>query len=170
MRRALVLGAALALAACAGGGAAGESAPPPERFGYRVASDSTRETVTLAPADSVTRYLLLPAALDNVEVRPAGRPAPGDAVAVEVVVEGAFPGLCDELAGVEQERAGNFVTVTVTTRQPREYVCTAVTRPFRFYLVLDGAFEAGSYTLFLNGASYPFQVLPAPVAEQAAPE
>ena len=46
-------------------------------------------------------------------------------------------------------------------RQPKETVCAAVVRPFRFYLVLDGAFEAGSYTLRFNGAPTPFQVLPA---------
>ena len=50
-------------------------------------------------------------------------------------------------------------------RQPKERVCAAVVRPFRFYLVLDGTFEAGSYTLRLNDAAYPFQVLPAPTPE-----
>ena len=45
-------------------------------------------------------------------------------------------------------------------RQPRETVCAAVVRPFRYYLVLDGAYPAGSYTLTLNGSVTPFQVLP----------
>jgi hypothetical protein len=152
--------AATALAACVGVGGVG--GPPPEgRFGYRLAGDDLRATVGLAAPDSVTRYLLLPAVIDDVEVRAAGRPAPGDAVAVEVVVEGAFPGLCDELAAARQDRAGRFVTVALVVRQPRERVCAAVTRPFRYYLPLDGAFEAGSYTLDVNGRVLPFQVLPA---------
>ena len=171
MRAALLLALSAALAACAGAGST-EDLPPEARFGYRVGAavadvavavgDEGRETVGLARPDSVTRYLLLPAAVDNVEVRAAGRPAPGDAVAVEAVVEGAFPGVCDELAAVEQSRVGHFVTVALVMRQPRERVCAAVRRPFRYYLLLDGAFEAGSYTLTLNGARYPFQVLPAP--------
>ena len=147
------------LAACAGSG------PPDgvqrDRFGYRVGSDPNRETMLLRPVTDSTQYLVYPAVVDAVTVRPAGRPAPGDGVVVEVLVEGALPDACAELTAVEQDRQLRFVEVDLFMRQPKETVCAAVVRPFRFYLVLDGAFEAGSYTLRFNGAPTPFQVLPA---------
>ena len=149
------------LAACAGGGASGDGAAR-DGFGYRVGGVSSdgRETVLLAPVTDSTRYLLFPAVVDSVAVRPAGRPAPGDAVAVEVLVKGSLPDACAELTDVTQARASHYVTVDLVMRQPRETVCAQVVRPFRFYLMLDGAYEAGSYTLALNGTSYPFQILP----------
>ena len=132
-----------------------------DRFGYRVGSSDGRETVLLRPVTDSTRYLVYPAVVDSVGVRPAGRPAPGDAVAVEVLIQGALPDACAELADVSQSRSGQFVTVDLMMRQPRETVCAAVVRPFRFYLMLDEPFEVGAYTLTINGAVRPFQVLPA---------
>lgn len=165
----LVAGTAFGLAACAGSGASGEE-PTRDRFGYRVGGVGLdgRETVLLAPITDSTRYLLFPAVVDSVAVRPAGRPAPGDAVAVEVLVKGSLPDACAELTDVEQSRQSHFVTVDLVMRQPREAVCAQVVRPFRFYLMLDGAYEAGSYTLTLNGTKHPFQILPArPVGTDA---
>ncbi len=163
--RALLTASALAgligLAACSVGGAATSGAPDRDGFGYRVGSDPSRETVLLQPITDSTRYLVFPAVVDSVAVRPAGRPAPGDAVAVEVLVKGALPDACAELTDLTQSRASHFVTVDLLMRQPRETVCATVVRPFRFYFMLDGAYEAGSYTLQLNGRAVPFQVLPA---------
>ena len=150
---------ALALAACGG---SEEVAVDTDRFGYRVGGEAGgRVTVAPAPPDSTTRTLTFPVVVDSVGVRVAGRPARGDGVAVEAVVQGSFPDACSVLSGVEQGRSGHYVTVTATMRQPLETVCAAVVRPFRFYVVLDGAYPAGSYTLTVNDAAYPFQVLPA---------
>ena len=43
-------------------------------------------------------------------------------------------------------------------RQPIDEVCAQVVRPFRFYLILEGGFVPGSYTLTLNGAAHPFRI------------
>ena len=158
------LAAIVALGACASGPAASDVVER-DRFGYRVLSDEDRETVLLRPVTDSTQFLLYPAVVQGVTVRPAGRPAPGDGVAVEVLVEGALPDACAELSSVEQDRQLRFIDVTLWMRTPSEAVCAAVVRPFRFYLMLDGAFEAGSYTLRLNDTPYPFQVLPAPDAD-----
>ncbi|MDT0630291.1 hypothetical protein [Rubrivirga litoralis] len=156
--RALLLGGALLLTACGGSG----EAAAPDRYGYRVGGAvGGRTTVALAPPDTTVRTLAFPAVVDSVGVRAAGRPAPGDGVAVEAVVLGAFPDACSALSDVRQERAGHYVTATLAMRQPLETVCAAVVRPFRFYLPLDGAFAAGSYTLKVNDTVVPFQVLPA---------
>ena len=154
-----LLALAAVLAACGG---AEEVAVDTDRFGYRVGGEAGgRVTVVPAPPDSTTRTLTFPVVVDSVGVRVAGRPAPGDGVAVEAVVLGSFPDACSVLSGVEQARAGHYVTATLTMRQPLETVCAAVVRPFRVYLVLDGTYPAGSYTLTVNDAPYPFQVLPA---------
>ncbi|WP_420455510.1 hypothetical protein [Rubrivirga sp.] len=159
--RAFLVTLALVAAGC-GGSSATADGPDRDRFGYRVGSDPNRETMLLRPVSDSTRYLVYPAVVDSVAVRPAGRPLPGDGVAVEVLVQGALPDACAELTDVTQARQSHFVTVDLLMRQPRETVCAAVVRPFRFYLMLDGAYPAGSYTLRLNGAAVPFQVLPAP--------
>lgn len=166
VRLPLLLAVALGgtLAAC-GGSSATADGPNRDRFGYRVGTDPNRETVLLQPISDSTRYLVYPAVVDSVAVRPAGRPATGDGVAVEVLVQGALPDACAELTDVTQSRDSHFVTVDLMMRQPRETVCAAVVRPFRFYLMLDGSYEAGSYTLRFNGDAVPFQVLPARTIE-----
>lgn len=156
----LAVAAAAALSACGGSGGA-STGPDRDRYGYRIGSDADRETVLLRPVADSTAYLFYPAVIDSVAVRPAGRPGPGDAVAVEVLVQGALPDACAELTDATQERQLRFVEVELLMRQPKDRVCAAVVRPFRFYLPLEGAFEAGSYTLTINGATVPFQVLPA---------
>lgn len=155
----LILWAAVAfcVAGCGGPGEAVRA----DQFGYRVAGETGgRTTVAVAPPDTTQRTLVFPIVIDSVGVRAAGRPAPGDAVAVEAVIHGAFPDACSVLSGVEQSRSGHYVTATLTMRQPLETVCAAVVRPFRYYLVLDGVYPAGSYTLTVNDTPYPFQVLP----------
>lgn len=154
-----------ALAACSGASPSDATGPDRDRYGYRVASDDGRETMLIRPISDSTRYLVYPAVVDSIAVRPAGRPAGEDAVAVEVLIKGALPDACAELTEVTQSRESHFVTVSLMMRQPRETVCAAVVRPFRFYLVLDGAYQAGSYTLRLNGKTVPFQVLPVRTAE-----
>ena len=157
----LVLLAFGALAACSGSSATNDATGPDrDRYGYRVGSDDGRETMLIRPISDSTRYLVYPAVVDSIAVRHAGRPAPGDAGAVEVLIKGALPDACAELTEVTQSRQSHYVTVDLMMRQPRETVCAAVVRPFRFYLVLDGGYQAGSYTLTLNGKVVPFQVLP----------
>lgn len=153
-------------AGCSGSSAADRAAD--ERFGHRFRGTTPdgRETVLItAPADSV-RYLLYPAVVDSVSVRPE-RPllVPGETTPIEVLVKGALPDACAQLDAIEQRRADRYVTVTLQMRQPRERVCAAVVRPFRFYMSLVGEYAPGSYVLTLNGTVVPFQV-----RQQAAEE
>ena len=157
----LVLAAVVAAAALAGCSRSREAARPDDQYGHRyegVAPDG-RETVLLTPADTAEAYLVMPAVLDSVAVRPAQREAlPGEAVPVEVLIKGALPDACSVLDEAVQTRAMNLIDVTLTMRRPRGTVCAQVVRPFRFYLPLDGTFAPGSYTLKVNGAAYPFRI------------
>lgn len=154
----LALATALAVAGCA---RSREAARADDQYGHRyegVAPDG-RETVLLTPADTAEAYIVTPAVLDSVAVRPAQRVAPpGEAVPVEVLVKGALPDACSALDEATQTRAMNLVDVTLTMRRPRGAVCAQVVRPFRFYLPLDSTFPPGAYTLKVNGTAYPFRI------------
>ncbi len=151
-----LVAAALALAACAGGTRA-----PDDRFGHRyggVAPDG-RETVLVEPADSLASFVTLPAVIDSVVVRPEqAEAAPGEGVAVEVLVKGTLPDACATLNAPTQERTGHLVRLTLTMRQPSGALCAQVVRPFRFYVALEGTYAPGSYTLFVNDAAHPFRL------------
>lgn len=158
--RSLCLLAAVLLGASGCGLLGGGEARADTRFGHRQAySDDGRETVLIAaPADSAG-FLVFPAYVDSIAVRPERAAlTPGDSTAVEVLVKGALPDACAELSSVTQTRQARYVTVQLEMRLPRGRVCAAVVRPYRFYLPLAGRFGAGSYVLTLNDTVYPFQI------------
>ncbi len=151
----------LALAGCLGTRSAEQ--PPDERFGHRPAGAADgRPIVTTTPADSAVAYFFYPAPFDTVVVRPAPLTAgvQGQQVEVEVLVKGAFPDACSELHEVEQVRTGHLITATLRMRKPQGRICASVRRPYRFYVLLDGRYGVGSYTLKLNGTAVPFVIHP----------
>lgn len=153
----LLLAVLLPLGACGG-----SRAPDPDaRFGtrYPARDGAPRETLLIAVPRDSSDYLVFPAVTDSVSVR-AERPAvpAGDSTAVEVLVKGALPDACAELSRVAQRRDGHYVRVDLDMRTPRRRVCAAVSRPYRFYLPLDGHFAPGSYVLTINGRPLPFQI------------
>ena len=158
LRSALFFAALLALAACGG---SARVAAPDDTFGHRFddGAPDVRETMALAPRDTTQDYFSYPAVVDTLHVRPAplGRMT-DEGVPVEVLVKGALPDGCSQLADVEQERAGNLITVTLTMQRPKRAFCTQVVRPFRFYLPLDGRYQPGAYTLKLNDQTRPFEI------------
>ena len=136
--------------------------PPDEQFGHRYEeSPDARLTLSLTPPDTAQSYFYYPAVFDTVHVRPAPFAAtPGAArqVPVEVLVKGALPDACTELHDVAQERLGHILHVTLRMRRPQGAVCASVVRPYRFYVMLEGRYEPGSYTLKLNEQAHPFEV------------
>ena len=151
------------VAGCLGSRAARE-VPPDERFGHRPAEASPDglNMTTLAAPDSATDYFTYPAPFDTVLVRPApfaaDTPPAGQQVAVELLIKGAFPDACAELSAFEQDRAGHLIEATLSMRKPQGSICASVRRPYRFYVLLDGRYEVGSYTLKLNGRAVPFEI------------
>ena len=132
------------------------------RHRYADEGPDGRPTLVIAPPDSAETYFTYPATYDTVHVRPAPfgalAPAATPETQVELLIKGAFPDACAELHDVAQERAGHLIDVRLEMRKPEGAVCAAVRRPYRFYLMLDGIYEPGHYTLTLNGKQHPFQI------------
>lgn len=159
----LVLGLLVGLTGCFAARPPDE-VPPDEQFGHRFDGQGPegRQTIAVTPADSGNVYFYYPALFDTVHVRPA----PFDETTsptnpqtpVELLIKGSFPDACSMLHEVSQERAGNIVSVVLAMRKPRGEVCAAVRRPYRFYLMLDGQYGPGSYTLKLNDFPVTFEI------------
>lgn len=156
----VVISMSASMTGCFGTGR--EVVNPESRFGHRVedGADESRQTITVTPPDTSRSYRFFAATYDEINVRPAS-PDPdagSTAVAVELLIKGAFPDACSELHDVEQQRTGNLVDITLTMRRQRGAVCASVLRPYRFYLTLEGTYSPGSYRISLNGGSHTFQI------------
>ena len=137
--------------------------PPDEQFGHRYETPpDDRSEIVLREPSAEAEYFYYPAIFDTVHVRSAlfdpNIPAGAQRVPIEVLVKGAFPDTCTELHDVEQERAGHLILMQLTMRRPKGAVCTSVVRPYRFYVMLEGLYGIGDYTLKINGTPYAFQV------------
>ncbi len=157
----------LALLLVAGCTGAREAPVPDAQFGHRYEDPAPdgRLTATVVPAKEGEEYRYFPASVESVTVRPApfdeNMPADSQEVAVEVLIKGALPDACMQLHAFSQERTGNIISATFQMRRAQSAVCATVLRPYRFYVLLEGMYEPGHYTLRLNGRAFPFQVRPA---------
>ncbi len=155
----LLLAGVFVLGGCA---ASREEGPPTgEQFGTRLPDEAMVETLQITQPGEKESFYTTPAVLDGVTLRiepfEPGTPA-AEGTRVEALVKGAFPDACSALHTVEQERAMHIVDVTIEMRRPQGQLCATVVRPFRYYLMLDGTFTPGAYTLLVNGKEYPFVV------------
>ncbi|NNE46221.1 MAG: hypothetical protein HKN37_06140 [Rhodothermales bacterium] len=149
----------LLLASCAGLRPA--ELPPDEQFGHRFEGKAAdgRETIVIRAPETEIEYVHFPAVHDTVHVRPAVAESPdGAGTRVEVLIKGAFPDSCTELDSVEQERAAHILNVRLQMRRQRGVLCATVVRPYRFYLLLEGLYEPGHYSLKINDSSHPFVI------------
>ena len=149
------------LAACAG--VRTTEKPLDERFGHRFEGKAAdgRETIVITTPEEDREYVYYPATHDTVHIRQADPASPSDLTTqVEVLIKGAFPDACTELHAVDQERAEHILNVKLDMRRPRGVLCASVVRPYRFYLLLEGLYEPGHYSLKINDRSHPFVVVP----------
>ena len=158
----LVPALVLILAGCASSSRLAE--PLDEQFGHRYdgTAPDGRTTQVITPSDDDLQYLYSEAVFDTLHIRPQkltnSMAESGETVKVEVLVKGSFPDSCTRLDNLEQSRAQNIIDATLTTRRPKSSVCASVIRPFRFYMLLDGDYSEGNYTLKLNGKARPFAI------------
>ncbi len=144
-----------------------EGVAPEKQFGHRVpgTTEDGRVTITINPPDNTMEYRFFDAVYEEVVFRPAPVSAENvvEGVSVEVLVKGAFPDSCSELHDVSQERSGHLIAATLVMRRLSGSVCATVLRPYRFYMMLEGDFTPGSYTVTLNGRTHNF-VVPEPTS------
>ena len=154
-----ILACLLVIGACSGPrGSADET--PDMQFGHRVEGEDPdgRRTLTISAPGTQEAFTVLPATFESVTVRPAPLVDDEDEVAVEILIKGAFPDACIELHQFEQVRSGNLIEATLNMRRPDGAVCMNVRRPYRLYLMLEGAYKEGNYVLKVNGEAIPFTV------------
>jgi hypothetical protein len=95
-----------------------------------------------------------PIQVSSVDVQVRGS-APAQ---VGVAIEGTIGDGCTRLERIEQERAGNAVSVRIVGQHSGEPICTMIAQLYRDNVGLDGTFEPGSYTLDVNGVVREFVV------------
>ncbi len=136
------------------------SADPDRQFGHRYEGTPPDgyNTITISVPEEELEFTYFPATFDRVIVRPDMLKSEQDTVAVEILVKGSMPDACMELHAFDQKRTGNIITATLQMRRPGSRVCATVRRPYRLYLMLEGGFARGSYSLKLNDESVPFTV------------
>lgn len=163
--RCFLIGLLFVVGACTPGARVIENTPD-THFGHRYEGQAPdgRATLVITPPDSSRQYYYFPAPVDTLHVRPAGTvdTTATAGVPVEVLVKGALPDACMELHDVRQARTGHIVTMDITMRKPAGAICASVLRPYRFYVMLDGLYGPGTYTLKVNRKVYPFVVRAAP--------
>ena len=136
------------------------SSDPDRQFGHRyegVPPDGYN-VVTISVPEEELDFTYFPATFDHVIVRPELIRLEQDTVEVEILVKGSLPDACMELHAFDQKRAGNLITATLQMRRPASRVCATVRRPYRLYLILEGGFTQGNYSLNLNDEVVPFTV------------
>jgi hypothetical protein len=136
-------------------------AQPDDRFGHRYVGRAPdgRLTLNLTPPAAYQQDLRYPVPVDTVHVRMAPLEATGEqTVKLELLIKGSLPDACSALDAVTQEQNGHLLRVQLWMRRPAKQRCRPVAQPFRFYLLLEGAFNPGSYTLRLNDRVFPFEI------------
>ncbi len=147
------------MAACSGSNTAALSEPD-MRYGHRYEEtepDGYRTIRLDAPAQGHA-FSFFPATFERIIIRQQQFSLGEDTISVEILVKGSFPDECMEMHSFDQTRAGNIITSTLHMRRDQSLVCEASRHPYRLYLMLEGGFVQGNYTLKLNDSAIPFTV------------
>ena len=76
--------------------------------------------------------------------------AESDPTQITLDVSGEHPDGCELPVHVAQSREDNAIQVEVYRELPVDMVCPMILRPYQDTIQLDGAFEAGSYSISVN--------------------
>lgn len=80
-------------------------------------------------------------------------------VQIHVVAKGYLPDGCTEIDRVEEKRDGNIFTVTITTKRPKDMMCTQVIVPYEKVVPLDVyGLKAGTYDVNVNTVTDSFEL------------
>lgn len=80
-------------------------------------------------------------------------------VQIHVIVEGYLPDGCTEIDEIRTEREGNTFNINITTKRPKEAMCTQAIESFTETIPLEvRGLSAGNYTVNVNGANGSFKL------------
>lgn len=80
-------------------------------------------------------------------------------VQVQVIVKGYLPDGCTEIDSIEEERDGNTFTVTITTKRPRDLMCTQAIVFYEKVVPLNVyGLKAGKYIVNVNSVTGSFEL------------
>ncbi|HIH86747.1 MAG TPA: hypothetical protein HA304_02465 [Methanosarcinales archaeon] len=80
-------------------------------------------------------------------------------VQIHVIAIGYLPDGCTEIDRVEEERDGNVFTVTITTKRPKDMMCTQAIVPYEEEVPLYVyGLKAGRYDVNVNSVTNSFEL------------
>lgn len=89
-------------------------------------------------------------------------------VQIHVVAKGYLPDGCTEIDRVEAKRDGNTFTVTITTKRPKDMMCTQAIVPYEKVIPLDVyGLKAGMYDVNVNTVTDSFELSTDNIIEDA---
>jgi len=89
-------------------------------------------------------------------------------VQIHVIATGYLPDGCTEIDKVEEERDGNTFTVTITTKRPKDMMCTQAIVPYEKVVPLDVyGLKAGTYNVNVNSVRDSFELSTDNIIEDA---
>lgn len=80
-------------------------------------------------------------------------------VQIQVIAEGYLPDGCTEIDGTKVEREGNVFNISISTKRPKDAVCTQAIENFTKIIPLEvQGLKAGNYTVNVNGVTGSFEL------------
>jgi inhibitor of cysteine peptidase len=80
-------------------------------------------------------------------------------VQINVIAEGYLPDGCTEINEIKTEKEGNNFNITLTTKRPKDAICTQAIESFRETIPLKvQGLSAGNYTVNVNGVNGSFEL------------
>jgi inhibitor of cysteine peptidase len=102
-----------------------------------------------------TEYIYKTANIENIKINILE----SFPVQVIVVAEGYFPDGCTQIHEIEKDKQGNNFNITITTKRPKDKLCTQQIVPFKENISLDVEdLKAGVYNVSVNGVNGTFEL------------
>lgn len=112
------------------------------------------DTTNNSQGTSREDYIYSTAKVETINVTLESLPAK-----VHVIAKGHLPDGCTEINEIKTEREGNTFNINISTKRPRDAICTQAIENFTKKISLDvRGLKAGNYTVNVNGVNESFEL------------